>query len=56
MLKAEGWELRSVDGSHHSFRHPRKPGRVTIAHPRKDIPLGTPRSIFKQAGWDRKAR
>jgi predicted RNA binding protein YcfA (HicA-like mRNA interferase family) len=56
MLKADGWQLRSVDGSHHNFRHPSKPGRVTITHPRKDIPFGTLRSIFDQAGWDWKER
>ena len=56
MLKADGWELDSVDGSHHNFRHPRKPGRETLTRPRKDIPLGTLRSIFEQAGWDWKTR
>jgi predicted RNA binding protein YcfA (HicA-like mRNA interferase family) len=56
MLEADGWVLRGVDGSHHQFRHPAKPGRVTLTHPRKDIPAGTLRSIFKQAGWDWKER
>ena len=37
-------------GDHHQFKHPTKKGRVTITHPRKDIPLGTFKSILAQAG------
>ena len=55
-LAGEGWELRSVDGSHHNFRHPTKPGRVTVPHPVKDMSTGTLRSVFRQAGWDWKKR
>jgi predicted RNA binding protein YcfA (HicA-like mRNA interferase family) len=50
-LEAEGWVLVRVRGSHHQFIHPDKPGRVTVKHPDKDIPIGTLRSIEKQAGW-----
>jgi len=50
LLKRDGWfEVRSK-GSHVQFRHPRKPGRVTVPHPRKDLPPGTLLSIEKQAG------
>jgi predicted RNA binding protein YcfA (HicA-like mRNA interferase family) len=49
-LKADGWNLASVSGSHHHFRHTTKPGKVTVPHPRKDFPMGTLRSIEKQAG------
>ncbi|MSU61948.1 MAG: addiction module toxin, HicA family [Pedosphaera sp.] len=38
-------------GNHHHFKHPIKPGRVTVLHPKKDLPTGTLRSIFKQALW-----
>ena len=55
-LRRDGWVLRNVKGSHHHFTHPNKPGVVTIAHPRKDIPVGTLRSIFRQAGWDWRIR
>ena len=44
--------LRNVRGSHHNFVHPDRPGVTTIQHPRKDIPTGTLRNIFRQAGWD----
>ena len=39
-----------------SFTHPDKPGRVTVVHPLADIPTGTLRSIFRQAGWDWRER
>ena len=48
-LKAEGFELIAVAGSHHKFR---KEGKaVVVPHPKKDLPLGTARAIAKQAGW-----
>lgn len=50
MLKADGWELVHVKGSHHQFKHPTKPGKVTVPHPRKDFPIGTLKSIEKQSG------
>lgn len=49
-LKADGWTLHATAGSHHQFRHPTKPGKVTVPHPKKDLPTGTVRSILKQAG------
>ena len=48
-LEANGWRQVAQVGSHVQFKHPEKPGRVTVPHPRKDIPLGTRRSIEKQA-------
>jgi predicted RNA binding protein YcfA (HicA-like mRNA interferase family) len=42
--------LVHVVGSHHQYKHPTKPGKVTVPHPRKDLPIGTARSILKQAG------
>jgi predicted RNA binding protein YcfA (HicA-like mRNA interferase family) len=50
-LEQEGWILSRVRGSHHQFKHPIRPGLVTVKHPDKDIPMGTLRSIQKQAGW-----
>ena len=48
--KADGWLLVHTAGSHHQFKHPAKPGKVTVPHPKKDLPLATVRSILKQAG------
>jgi len=50
-LKSEGWYEVHVVGDHHQFKHPTKPGKVTVPHPKKDLPIGTVRSIEKQAGW-----
>ncbi|MBI5014098.1 MAG: type II toxin-antitoxin system HicA family toxin [Deltaproteobacteria bacterium] len=51
-LKNEGWELHHVRGSHQQFKHPERPGKVTVPHLEREIPLGTLRSIFRQAGWE----
>jgi predicted RNA binding protein YcfA (HicA-like mRNA interferase family) len=49
-LKRDGWfQVRQV-GSHKQFKHPTKKGRVTVPHPKRDIPIGTLKSIEKQAG------
>ena len=50
LLQADGWFLLHTFGSHRQFRHPTKPGKVTVPHPKKDLPLPTVRSIMKQAG------
>jgi predicted RNA binding protein YcfA (HicA-like mRNA interferase family) len=48
-LKADGWIQVAQKGSHVQFKHPVKTGRVTVPHPKRDIPMGTFRSIEKQA-------
>jgi len=50
MIEDDGWELVRVKGSHHQFKHPTKPGLVTIPHPKKELPRGTVTSIKRQAG------
>ncbi len=52
ILEADGWYLYRTRGSHHQFKHPIKPGKVTVKHPDKDIPPKTLDSIKKQAGLD----
>lgn len=49
-LKADGWYQVNSEGDHFQFKHPTKKGRVTVTHPRKDIPQGTLKSIENQAG------
>ncbi|MBU0515571.1 MAG: type II toxin-antitoxin system HicA family toxin [Proteobacteria bacterium] len=51
-LKANGFIHVRTKGSHHKFRHPDTGRTVTIPHPKKDIPVGTLRNIFRQAGWE----
>lgn len=51
MVRADGWMLVRTRGSHRHYRHPGKPGTVTIAGGMsKDLAPGTWRSILKQAG------
>ncbi|UCI06262.1 type II toxin-antitoxin system HicA family toxin [Mesorhizobium sp. B1-1-8] len=49
-LLADGWFEVGRKGSHAQFKHRRKPGRVTVPHPKRDIPIGTLKSIEKQSG------
>jgi len=52
LLSEDGWFLVVIRGSHRQFKHPTKPGRVTLAgKPSMDVPPGTLNSIFKQAGF-----
>ena len=48
-LQADGWVEVAQKGSHVHLKHPIKPGRVTVPHPRRDLPIGTLRSIERQA-------
>jgi predicted RNA binding protein YcfA (HicA-like mRNA interferase family) len=51
LLKKDGWiEVAHNGTSHKQFKHPVKTGKVTVPHPKKDIPPGTLNAIKKQAG------
>ena len=50
MLQKDGWYKVDQSGSHFQFKHPSKKGRVTVPHPKKEIPIGTLKSIERQAG------
>ena len=51
LVEDDGWFLVRTRGSHRHFKHPSKPGLVTIAgHPGVDMPKGTLNSVLKQAG------
>ncbi|MFQ5955139.1 MAG: type II toxin-antitoxin system HicA family toxin [Kiloniellales bacterium] len=50
LLEDRGWYLVATRGSHRQFKHPFKPGRVTVAgKPSDDLAPGTLSSVFKQA-------
>jgi predicted RNA binding protein YcfA (HicA-like mRNA interferase family) len=50
-LRDDGWYLVAIRGSHRQFKHPTKPGRVTVpGKPGDELPVGTLLSILKQAG------
>ncbi|MGJ5034629.1 type II toxin-antitoxin system HicA family toxin [Bradyrhizobium sp. HKCCYLRH3059] len=50
VLQRDGWVQVAQKGSHVQFKHPAKKGRVTVPHPSRDLPIGTLKSIEKQAG------
>jgi predicted RNA binding protein YcfA (HicA-like mRNA interferase family) len=49
-LTKDRWYEVNQAGSHKQFKHPTKRGRVTVPHPKRDLPTGTLKSIEKQAG------
>lgn len=54
LLEQEGWYLVVTRGSHRQFKHPVKPGRVTVSgNLGDDMPKGTFASVKRQAGLKR---
>jgi predicted RNA binding protein YcfA (HicA-like mRNA interferase family) len=50
LIEEDGWYLVVTKGSHRQYKHPVKPGRVTIAgHLGDDLAPGTLNSVLKQA-------
>jgi predicted RNA binding protein YcfA (HicA-like mRNA interferase family) len=55
MVERDGWQQVRTTGSHRHYRHPEKPGTVTIpGHPNDDVATGTKLSILKQAGLEKR--
>jgi predicted RNA binding protein YcfA (HicA-like mRNA interferase family) len=55
LLESDGWVLDRQRGSHRQFRHPTKPGTVTVSGKLgSDLRVGTMASVFNQAGLRRK--
>jgi predicted RNA binding protein YcfA (HicA-like mRNA interferase family) len=51
LIENDGWMLSRTRGSHRQYKHPAKPGLVTIPGKLgKDLPVGLQRSILRQAG------
>ncbi len=51
LLQQEGWYEVRRRGSHRQFKHPLLKGRVTVSGALGDeLPIGTLRSVFRQAG------
>ena len=49
-LKAAGFVIVAQKGSHVQLKHPAHTGRVTIPHPKHELPIGTIVSIERQSG------
>ena len=49
-LNAAGFVKVDQKGSHVQFKHPHRPGRVTVPHPKRDLLIKTVKSIERQSG------
>ena len=51
MIEEDGWYLAVTRGSHRQYKHPGRPGRVTVPGKMShELSPGTLNSILKQAG------
>jgi predicted RNA binding protein YcfA (HicA-like mRNA interferase family) len=51
-LERDGWRLDRQVGGHRQYRHPERPGTVTVpGNLGDDLAPGTLGSIRRQAGW-----
>jgi predicted RNA binding protein YcfA (HicA-like mRNA interferase family) len=54
LVEGDGWRRVVTKGSHRQYKHPTKLGRVTISgHPGDEMPVGTLKSVMRQAGLKR---
>jgi predicted RNA binding protein YcfA (HicA-like mRNA interferase family) len=54
LLRRDGWTLANTRGSHHVFRHPAKPGHISVPHPSKPLGRGIAHKLLKAAGLEEK--
>lgn len=51
-IEKDGWYLARTRGSHRQYKHPAKPGLITVAgKPGDELAPGTLSSIHKQADF-----
>ncbi|WP_346334058.1 type II toxin-antitoxin system HicA family toxin [Prosthecobacter sp. SYSU 5D2] len=51
IVQAHGWSLARVNGSHHIFKHPARPGNLVIpVHGNETLKTGILRALMKTAG------
>lgn len=54
LLEREGWYLDRTSGSHRQFKHPSRPGTVTVPGKLSNVmPIGLWKSVQRQAGLAR---
>lgn len=51
MLEDDGWQIQRINGSHHTLRKHGVRHPIVLVHPKKDLPIGLVRQIYKDAGW-----
>ncbi len=52
-LERKGWSLDRVTGSHHIFQHHDFAHPISVPMHRRDLPIGTLKSILTAAGISR---
>lgn len=50
LIEAAGWAFIGAKGDHHQFKHPTRPGKTTVQHPKRDVDIKNVVSIEKQSG------
>lgn len=50
LIEKDGWEWFATRGSHRQFKHPEKPGKVTIPFHKGALNPKVANSVLKQAG------
>jgi predicted RNA binding protein YcfA (HicA-like mRNA interferase family) len=51
LLEKDGWKIVRVKGSHHTLKKPNVKHPIVLVHPKKDLPIGLVRQIYKDVGW-----
>ena len=52
LLEADGWVLFATKGDHRQFKHPTRPGKVTVRGQQSEVlSQFLLNSIWEQAGW-----
>jgi len=51
MLEKDGWRVVRINGSHHTLKKKGVKHPIIFVHPKKDLPIGLVRRIYKDAGW-----
>ena len=51
LLEQDGWVVIRVRGDHHTLRKKGIKPPIVLVHPKKDLPVGLVRRIYKDAGW-----
>ena len=49
-LHADGWYVVAQKGSHVHLKHPTKPGKTTVPHPKRDLSKRVIKSIERLTG------
>lgn len=51
LLEMDGWVVVRIRGSHHTLKNPEAKHPIVLVHPKKDLPIGLVRQIYKDVGW-----